>query len=74
MVVLGFMFCFGVLNYRLFQKFKLLENGEFNHLTINLTGECVGVVCCSMHLRYPSYPLMRERCGYVWVLGQIART
>ena len=26
-----------MLNYRLFQKFKLLGNGEFNHLTISLT-------------------------------------
>ena len=26
-----------VLNYRLSQKFKLLGNGEFNHLTISLT-------------------------------------
>ena len=26
-----------ILNYRFSQKFKLLENGEFNHLTINLT-------------------------------------
>ena len=25
-------------NYRLSQKFKLLGNGEFNHLTISLTG------------------------------------
>ena len=31
-------FCFDtMLNYRLSQKFKLLGNGEFNHLTINLT-------------------------------------
>ena len=27
----------GVLNYRLSQKFKLLGNGEFNHITIILT-------------------------------------
>ena len=27
----------GLLNYRLSQKFKLLGNGEFNHLTISLT-------------------------------------
>jgi len=26
-----------LLNYRLFQKFKLLENGKFNHLTMILT-------------------------------------
>ena len=26
-----------MLNYRLSQKFKMLENGEFNHLTIILT-------------------------------------
>ena len=26
-----------MLNYRLSQKFKLLENSEFNHLTISLT-------------------------------------
>ena len=26
-----------MLNYRLFQKLKLLRNGEFNHLTISLT-------------------------------------
>ncbi len=29
---------FGIMiNYRLFQKFKLLGEGEFNHLTIILT-------------------------------------
>ena len=26
-----------MLNYKLSQKFKLLENGEFNYLTISLT-------------------------------------
>ena len=26
-----------MLNYRFSQKFKLLENGEFNHLTVSLT-------------------------------------
>ena len=26
-----------ILNYQLSQKFKFLGNGEFNHLTINLT-------------------------------------
>ena len=26
-----------MLNYKLSQKFKLLGNGEFNHLTISLT-------------------------------------
>lgn len=26
-----------IINYQLFQKFKLLENSEFNHLTIILT-------------------------------------
>ena len=30
-----------MLNYRLSQKVKLLGNGEFNHLTINLTNRIV---------------------------------
>lgn len=29
-----------IINYQLFQKFKLLENSEFNHLTIILTMVC----------------------------------
>ena len=31
-----YMFCVYMLNYRLSQKFKLLGNSEFNHLTISL--------------------------------------
>ena len=32
-----------MLNYQLSQKFKLLENGKFNHLTISLTIIILGV-------------------------------
>ena len=34
--------CFDIMiNYRLFQKFKLLENCEFNHLSMSLTAMIV---------------------------------
>ena len=40
-----------ILNYRLSQKFKLLGDGEFNHLTISLT-----ILIEGAFLTFPDFP------------------